>query len=67
MLIGRGYFEVGEYQNNDKNIINTQRFFNQVSGEEFQGLDFVEVVVDKQIKKHGQRDPDARPSQCFPH
>lgn len=63
MLIRRRHLEIGKDHKDDKDVVNTQRLFNDVAGEEFYGLLFAKITVNKKIEAHGQRDPYTGPYQ----
>src|SRR5687768_9742400 len=66
VLIRLRNLEVSEDHYHHKNIVNAQRFLDQICRKEFQRFFFAEVVVDKKVERHRQCNPDGSPDQRFP-
>ena len=65
MLVNLRYFKVIEENNEYKKVIYAQRFFDQVSRQEFQGGFFPFKIIDQTIKGQGQGDPEGAETQSF--
>src|SRR5690606_26847054 len=55
--------EVREDEYNDKDVVDTQRLFDQVPRKELDRVLLSEIVINEQIEGHGQGDPYPRPYQ----
>jgi hypothetical protein len=61
VLIGRRYIEVGEEQPKDEDVINAERFFDQIACEELQrGFRSTEEVYSS-VESHRQYNPHDAP------
>jgi hypothetical protein len=65
VLIACWYTEVGEDHDDDKNIVNAQGFFNEVSSKKFQRCLLIKIIKYEKVEQHSQTDPNCCPGQRF--
>ena len=64
MLVEKGNIEVGEDQQEDKDVIYTQSLLDQVAGQEFKGGLRTTPEVDSKVEEKSQGDPECSPAQA---
>jgi hypothetical protein len=69
VFIGLRHAEKPEYQHEDKKIVDTQRIFNDISGEKLHRLGMTVTMkkVNTRAEQDCQRHPESRPKQGFLH
>ncbi len=63
MLVNVGYREIREDHQEHENIVDAQRFLDQVTGKKLESFFGAPVVVDADIENERQGDPYQAPSQ----
>jgi len=67
MLVGAGNIEVAKDQHEDKEIVDAERVFNQVSGYILDGLSVSVKEINPRPEQQSQRHPEGSPEQRFLH
>lgn len=67
MLVFAGNFEIAENQQKDEEVVDRQRFFDQVSGEELHTRFLAQAMGQKQVQSSGQTDPHTGPKKGVFH
>src|SRR5688572_18905415 len=65
VLIFSGHFEVGKYEYKNKDIVDTQRFLNQVTGQKFQCPFLSKKMINSIIKNQRKCHPYTCPNKSF--
>ena len=61
VLIRQGNGKIGEDQQEDKDVVHAERFFDQITGEKFQGQLRPAGIINPRVKGQSQADPDHAP------
>lgn len=64
MLVLNRNLEIGKDQDDDKNIINTQGFFYDVTSKKLKGFFLPQLKIDKYIEQKGKENPKGCPPKC---
>jgi len=63
VLVLRLYREVGENENENKNIVNTQGVFDYITCKEFQRFGLAKLKKDKYVESQGKQNPNRTPDK----
>src|SRR5438128_11462581 len=65
VLVARWHLEIREDQHEDKDVIDTERLFDQVAGEEFERWLWPIPGIHAESEEESQSDPEATPEERF--